>query len=368
MTSIPCFNSCLTSKEHIQTNFKLRQNTSSEAGTPSSRCRTNPHLSDYYSTLSKSQDLPAQPLTQQSLMIRTKMTASNSLSRSSQLYILPLVIISLSLMGVICILLLTRLLTVMLRPKASTLNPPRPPVSSSCPTHLLIVLGSGGHTAEMLNMLRRLPLLPQKFTHRTYVVSSGDGFSALKAREFEWEISSHQCTQVAKNIGEHDEDYDIVTVRRARRVHQSLVSTPWSALLCLEDCIKVLLGRHRHQSRRKQRCQVGDSPSYPDLILTNGPGTGVCVVMASLCLRFVGFSGPSTVSIKSKVKEASNQKPQWEHSGQMRTIFVESWARVTTFSLSGKILLPLVDRFLVQWPTLDGGGGGKAEYVGALVA
>src|SRR5947207_8439032 len=61
----------------------------------------------------------------------------------------------------------------------------RPRPSRANPTHLLVVLGSGGHTAEMLTMMRRLPLLAQKYTHRTYVVSSGDGFSAQKAVEFE---------------------------------------------------------------------------------------------------------------------------------------------------------------------------------------
>jgi beta-1,4-N-acetylglucosaminyltransferase len=296
------------------------------------------------------------------------MSSSTLLARSSPSYLLPLIIISLSIAGAISILLLTRLLTVLLRPKVTALSPPRPPASSKCPTHVLIVLGSGGHTAEMLNMLRRLPLLPEKFTHRTYVVSSGDGFSALKAREFEWDISGHQHKQVAENSGEADEGYDVVTVRRARRVHQSLLSTPWSAFLCLQDCIELLMGRHQDQIRRPQSFHVKGRPSYPDLILTNGPGTGVCVVLASLFLRFFGFSGPSTSSSDSKAKTAPSQKLQWQHSGHMRTIFVESWARVTTLSLSGKILLPLVDRFLVQWPTLEGRGGGKAEFVGTLVA
>lgn len=32
-----------------------------------------------------------------------------------------------------------------------------------------------------------------------------------------------------------------------------------------------------------------------------------------------------------------------------KIIYVESWARVTSLSLSGKILRPLVDKFIVQW-------------------
>ena len=275
-------------------------------------------------------------------------------------------LIILSLTCAISILLLTRLLILLLRPRATTLSSPRPAASNKHPTHLLIVLGSGGHTAEMLNMLRRLPLLQAKFTHRTYVVSSGDVFSALKAREFEREITALQSGEPGENSQE-DDAYDIVIVRRARRVHQNLSSTPCSALFCLWDCIKVLMGNHSIQATSKWQRGRREA-SYPDLVLTNGPGTGVCVVLASLFLRFFGFCGPSASVADGKVQVTPKQQSQWRHSGQMRTIFIESWARVTTLSLSGRILLPLVDRFLVQWPTLEGRGGGKAEFVGALVA
>ena len=50
-------------------------------------------------------------------------------------------------------------------------------------TRVLIVLGSGGHTHEMFYLLRDLDT--RKYTHRTYVVSSGDAFSAQRAKEFE---------------------------------------------------------------------------------------------------------------------------------------------------------------------------------------
>lgn len=210
------------------------------------------------------------------------------------------------------------------------------------PTHLLIVLGSGGHTTEMFDMLRRLPLSPALYHHRTYVVSSGDSFSALKAVEFEGQLLGQMALS--------NKDYSIVTITRARKIHQSLLTTVFSATRCLWDCLILLRNQHPDQ----QGSQIID---YPDLILTNGPGTGVCVVAASILLRFFGFSGP-----RSKVAQ---DRP--DDTAAMRTIFIESWARVKTLSLSGKILLPLVDRFLVQWPGLEGTGE-KAEFVGALVA
>lgn len=104
-------------------------------------------------------------------------------------------------------------------------------------------------------------------------------------------------------------------------------------------------------------------PGYPDLILTNGPGTGVCVVLAAIILLCLGLSGPQKLTDDASSLE---EKP-YHNSGRMRTIYVESWARVRTLSLSGTILLPLVDRFLVQWPNAVDAGS-RAEYVGALVA
>ena len=221
----------------------------------------------------------------------------------------------------------------------------RPRPSRANPTHLLVVLGSGGHTAEMLTMLRRLPLLAQKYTHRTYVVSSGDGFSAQKAVEFEESLDKNAIGEGA---------YDVLTVRRARRVHQSLLTTPLSTMQCLWDCLRVLRGTHPQQH---------DRHGYPDLVLTNGPGTGVCVVLAAIFLLCLGLSGPQ----KRKNGTGNVKEPPYHYSGRMRTIYVESWARVKTLSLSGTILLPLVDRFLVQWPkAVD--AGSRAEYVGPLVA
>lgn len=292
-----------------------------------------------------------------------------SLSWLSRSYILPLLLLLISILVICSILSLTRLLVILFRPKPTSLTPLRPPTSSNCPTHVLIVLGSGGHTAEMLNMLRYLPLYPSKFTHRTYVISSGDGFSARKANEFETEISDLDAHSPRAIPGQTFGSYDIVSVRRARRVHQSLISTPWSAALCLWDCIRLLTGAHPRQDQgtRQLPVEVHNRLRHPDLIITNGPGTGVCVVLASLILLFFGFAGPPP-RFNTQFKDDSDDLRYWRHSGQMRTIFVESWARVKTLSLSGKILIPFVDRFLVQWPSLEGVGGGKAELVGTVVA
>ncbi|EEH37376.2 UDP-N-acetylglucosamine transferase subunit alg14 [Paracoccidioides lutzii Pb01] len=309
----------------------------------------------------------------------------------------------------------------------------RSPGQEFCrPVHLLIVLGSGGHTAEMLSMLKHAPLDTNLFTKRTYVVSSGDSFSALKAVEYEQYLleqqqnsppasasseggnsqsqpapGRNQATDIqlqGKKTETNAPDtsspktpfespspsplqlpYTIVTVPRARRVHQSYLTAPISTLHCLWACIQVLRCNHSDQKLSEEKnfsSQSSSSPSppsysttpfpstpYPDIILTNGPATAVCVIIAAKILRTTDSILPF-LSCFFQLQRPQDASPRLRKR-YLRTIFVESWARVTTLSLSGKIVLPLVDRFLVQWDGLDGYSsclGGKAEFAGALVA
>jgi beta-1,4-N-acetylglucosaminyltransferase len=218
----------------------------------------------------------------------------------------------------------------------------------------------------MLSMLRRMPLDPTTYTFRTYIVTSGDGFSASKAAEFESALEAQYILKARDNDNNNNnssvratggESFDIVTVPRARRVHQSFLTAPLSTLQCFWACIQVLCGTHPDQRPNLH----GTTSPYPDLILTNGPATAVCVILGAKLLRF--FNALRTCI--SPFTDNSNA------IYPLRTIFVESWARVTTFSLSGKILLPFVDRFLVQWPKLEGKrawkGMKKTQFVGTLV-
>lgn len=50
-----------------------------------------------------------------------------------------------------------------------------------------------------------------------------------------------------------------------------------------------------------------------------------------------------------------------------KTIFIESWCRVTSVSQTGKIVYPVSDVFLVQWPQLCAIAGKKAQYSGAIL-
>lgn len=50
-----------------------------------------------------------------------------------------------------------------------------------------------------------------------------------------------------------------------------------------------------------------------------------------------------------------------------KIIFIESWARVNNPSLTGRIVYPVADHFLVQWPQLLSKYGKKAVYEGAII-
>ncbi|KAJ5083748.1 UDP-N-acetylglucosamine transferase subunit alg14 [Penicillium angulare] len=224
------------------------------------------------------------------------------------------------------------------------------------PVHILIVLGSGGHTTEMFYLLEKHESLdPSIYTYRTYVVTSGDQFSARKAEHFERQLADKQRKKAKGNTDTGS--FDIVTIPRARRVHQSYWTTPFTTLQSIWACLLVLGGRYPNQKKLPWKY-----PSvYPDLIMTNGPAVSVCMVLAAKLLRSFIFMSRS-VSVQARGQPEVSR---------LRTIFVESWARISRLSMSGTILLPLADQFLVQWPDLAGRrawwGMKKTVYAGWAV-
>lgn len=212
---------------------------------------------------------------------------------------------------------------------------------------MVIVLGSGGHTAEMMSLVRDLD--PRRYTNRTYIVSSGDSFSAGKALDIERLLQGKHSNEVSEPTkpgvtSKVTGTWDIKIVPRARKIHQPLYTAPFSSLWCLVGCLKAL-----HTTSRTSKATPYQ---YPDVIITNGPATAVIVIFAAYLLKFLAIAPAS----------------------KMKIIYVESWARVMTLSLSGKVLLYLgiCDRFLVQWEALAKAVNGtgtrrKVEWAGFLV-
>ncbi|KAL5638183.1 hypothetical protein ACGC1H_005024 [Rhizoctonia solani] len=209
-----------------------------------------------------------------------------------------------------------RLYTILCIPHASNL---RKNVGRSTRS-LAVLLGSGGHTTEALTLVSSLDF--DKYTPRTYIISEGDSLSAKKAIALE----------TLKKPG--NSEYRILTMPRARRVHQSLVSTPFTAFRSLVWTLRFVT-----------LPAILSKGKVADALLINGPGTCVALVLVAYFNRFWWLESP-------------------------RIIYIESFARVNRFSLSGKLVRPLADRFLVQWPNLaqvDGLGLGTPHYRGWLV-
>ena len=171
------------------------------------------------------------------------------------------------------------------------------PVPFDATPRIAIVLGSGGHTGEMLTLLDSLEksLMKSSKPQWTFFVAESDTNSIGKLQI--WLKSRPHAS------------YSVIRIPRSREVGQTYVSAVFSSLKAFfVSLIKV------HALR-------------PHCIITNGPGTAVPVVFAGLCLEI--------------------------QTGNTIALFLaESFCRTETVSLTSRILMPFADEFFVYWPKL----------------
>ncbi|KAJ2349270.1 metalloprotease [Coemansia sp. RSA 2673] len=160
---------------------------------------------------------------------------------------------------------------------------------------LCIVLGSGGHTAEMVRLLSGVDF--DRYSRRLYIVGDTDV------------ISLDQIGMLESRRDDEKDEYFVGRVPRSRRVGQPWLTTPISILQCFGQVTRLM---YQHM---------------PDAVLCNGPGNCVVVCVVATIARVLGVK-------------------------RIPIIYVESFARVNTLSLSGKIVYLLADRFIVQWPDI----------------
>ena len=177
-----------------------------------------------------------------------------------------------------------------------------PAKKRTSPCRTLVVLGSGGHTAEMLRLLGGMNL--HSYTPRVYVVAEGDKMSVDKVEKFE--STTSRSTQGLESAA-----MSIRKVPRARQVMQSYITSILSTLVAVLYSLPIAWS------------------AYPDLVLCNGPGTCIPVCFWAYVMKFFGL-------VDSKI------------------IYVESVCRVEHLSLSGLLLyyLFMADSVFVQWPQL----------------
>ncbi|KAL1338648.1 hypothetical protein AAHE18_10G226800 [Arachis hypogaea] len=184
------------------------------------------------------------------------------------------------------------------------------------PVSTLIILGSGGHTAEMLDLLAVLQ--KDRFYPRFYIAAATDNMSLQKAELLENSLAAENGTPIT-NAGK------FMKIYRSREVGQSYITSIWTTLVAMVHALWLMI---------KIR---------PEVILCNGPGTCIPICAIAFVFKVLGIRWSSI-------------------------FYVESIARVRRLSLSGLLLykLRIADQLFVQWPRLQQQYP-RAIYVGRLM-
>ena len=196
----------------------------------------------------------------------------------------------------------------------------------------LVVLGSGGHTTEMLQLLSGLNDNNNDTTSSSskvvydfvYCKAASDTTSLQRVETFQKSVVKKQQTKrknsAASDVSKSSKPEDIVcfNIPRAREVGQSyLTSIPTTMYAQLYALYLVLF-------------QI-----QPHLVLCNGPGTCWPICLAALLFRIL------------YLPQRQRQQQRYCH-----IVFCESLCRVKTLSLTGKLLYYITDVFLVHWKEL----------------
>jgi beta-1,4-N-acetylglucosaminyltransferase len=162
---------------------------------------------------------------------------------------------------------------------------------------VLAVLGSGGHTAEMLCVLSalRAGAGAARYGPVSVVAADSDAGSLARAAGAGWPSPGGYAASTP----------------RLREVGAPLAALPAAAARAAAGAAWLLAAR-----------------GAPDLLLVNGPGTCLPLALLVLAARALGVA-------------------------RTRVVFVESVCRVKTLSATGRILYAAgADAVLVQWPGL----------------
>ncbi|XP_040861011.1 UDP-N-acetylglucosamine transferase subunit ALG14 homolog isoform X3 [Glycine max] len=128
---------------------------------------------------------------------------------------------------------------------------------ASKPVSTLIILGSGGHTAEMLNLL--VVLQKDRFNPRFYIAAATDNMSLQKAQLLENSLAAENATRVTDTA-------QFMKIYRSREVGQSYITSVWTTLVAMVHALWLMI---------KIR---------PEVILCNGPGT--CIPLCAIAFIF----------------------------------------------------------------------------------
>lgn len=178
------------------------------------------------------------------------------------------------------------------------------------------ILGSGGHTGEIFEFVKR-SYRGHENLHRRYIITSGDTHSPHIVARLETLIRDTAGGQATGT-------WDVVRVARARNVHQPLWTAWYTSITSAVSIVNALIKEPRTRPKNK----YGSAYRCPHVIVTNGPGTGFIVCLVAYFLKLF-FIAPSS---------------------RMKMVYMETWAHISSLSLTGKLFYysDIADMFLVQ--------------------
>ncbi|RYO76424.1 hypothetical protein DL766_008195 [Monosporascus sp. MC13-8B] len=195
---------------------------------------------------------------------------------------------------------------------------PRKPRNEPELLFFMFIMGSGGHTSEMLSMIEH-SIDKEIVTFRRYIVNEDDVMTRERIIALEDRIG-RRFARINANPG----IFDIMEIKRARMVHQSWLSTPISAAKSIWSILQALLA----MDGNAMNGGTDADRRFPGAVATNGPGTGFLFLAVIHYLKMVRFLPED----------------------QFNTMFVESFARVRSLSFTGKLIhwTNVADVFVVQ--------------------
>lgn len=164
------------------------------------------------------------------------------------------------------------------------------------PAKTLVVLGSGGHTSEMQCLIKNLPI--DRYTPLIAVIANTDTTSQSRIEAEDFNSKGNRVPDV------------IYRIPRSREVGQLYLTSIISTLYAMIYALFIV------------------ACTRPELVICNGPGTCVPIVFMTFVFRVLGLCRGNIV-------------------------FVESFCRVESLSLTGKLVFPFVDRFIIHWSELQ---------------
>lgn len=182
------------------------------------------------------------------------------------------------------------------------------------PVSMLVVLGSGGHTSEMLSIIDKIN--HSKYDPIVYLVARTDSTSERRLNKSHTKKSSL-----------------VYYIPRSREVGQSyftsIFTTLWSFIYVFIVTFRI----------------------KPSVLVCNGPGTCIPVVLNVLILRVLGLCDGKVIFVESIARVQRYESSSNVNFFCVNTLMV-SHILSKSLSMSGHILYYIVDRFIVYWKEL----------------